>query len=495
MTDLATKPNSEGTPSGDSANAETTPLQSTDGHGGGDSSYQWAPAEPAPKKRRLGLWIGIPAAAAVIGLVTASLVLIAPGSAIAGVPVGGLTPGSAAEAVQNRLDETTVVLTGAGGDVAVTGADLGATVDAQALADAAFAEQPMWNPTSWFSAPMDAEITVDPARATEVLREAAPGLYSEPVGAQVAFDPATATFAVTAAQPGAGLDVSAVQGALQEAFASGLTRIDAEPAVVAVESTATTELAQSAADSLNGMLDTVGFYIGDERTVPVDRTVAASWLSVSPGEDGAFVVSADAAAIQPAVDGLAAAVNRDVVNATVITDSAGNALSDVTTGVVGRALESTDGIASAFAAQLAEGNAAYPLTVSEVPFTTTTLARRIEVDLSDQRTYLYENNAVVQSWAISSGLTPNDTPTGDFRMQAHVRIQGMGNRDLTKPPYYYTPDVPWVSYFNGDVGFHGTYWHDNFGSPMSHGCINMTIDAARYVYDWAPLGTEVSVSY
>lgn len=493
MTDLATKPNADEAPSGVPSDAPTTPIQS--GGDGAASGYEWAPAEPAPKKRHLGLWIGIPAAAAVVGLVAASLVLIAPGSAIAGVPVGGMTPGSAAEAVQNRLAETTVVLTGAGGDVAVSGADLGATVDAQALADAAFAQNPMWNPTAWFAAPIDAPVTVDPATATEALREAVPGLYSEPVGAQVAFDANTASFAVTAAQSGEGVDVAAVQGALQDAFESGATSIDLAPALVPIDSSTTTELAQATADKLNGVLDTVGFYIGDERTVPVDRAVAASWLTVTPAENGDFTVTADAAAIQPTVDGLAAAVNRDVVNATVITDSSGNALSDLTAGVVGRALDSTDGIAGAFATQLADGNGIYPLAVSEVPFTTTTLARRIEVDLSAQRTYLFENNAVVQSWAVSSGLTPNDTPTGDFRMQAHVRIQGMGNRDLTKEPHYYTPDVPYVSYFNGDIAFHGTYWHNNFGNPMSHGCINMTIDAAQYVYDWAPLGTEVSVYY
>ena len=52
-----------------------------------------------------------------------------------------------------------------------------------------------------------------------------------------------------------------------------------------------------------------------------------------------------------------------------------------------------------------------------------------------------------------------------------------------------------MSYFNGDEGFHGTYWHNNFGTPMSHGCINMTIPQAKELYDWAYRGTEVSVHY
>ena len=71
----------------------------------------------------------------------------------------------------------------------------------------------------------------------------------------------------------------------------------------------------------------------------------------------------------------------------------------------------------------------------------------------------------------------------------------MGNRDLTKAPYYFTPDVPWVMYYNGDEALHGAYWHDNFGNVMSHGCINMPLGSAEFAYSWAPMGTEVSVHY
>ena len=69
----------------------------------------------------------------------------------------------------------------------------------------------------------------------------------------------------------------------------------------------------------------------------------------------------------------------------------------------------------------------------------------------------------------------------------------MGNPDLTKAPNYYTKNVPWVMYYNGDEALHGTYWHNNFGTPMSHGCVNMPVDAAAFVYSWAPRGTEVWV--
>jgi lipoprotein-anchoring transpeptidase ErfK/SrfK len=58
---------------------------------------------------------------------------------------------------------------------------------------------------------------------------------------------------------------------------------------------------------------------------------------------------------------------------------------------------------------------------------------------------------------------------------------------------YYLPDVPYTMYFYKDYGIHGTYWHDNFGTPMSPGCINMSKDDAEIVYNWAEVGTIVQV--
>lgn len=492
------------------AEPATTVLAEPDATEAG-ATYAWAPAEPAPKKRHLGLWIGIPAGVAALALVASSLVLIAPGTSIAGVPVGGLTPGAAADAVQHRLDETTIVLTGTGDatggqlgasvshaaadEVAVTGAQLGATVDARGLADSAFAGHPMWNPTAWFSEPVDAVVMIDTDAATAALREVAPELYTEPTDAKLDFDAATATYVVTPAIDGEGVDVDAVRQALQKAFDEGKTRVEVAATTAPVTANTPTYAAQAGADRLNRMLDTAGFYVGAERTVPVDRAVAASWITVSTDERGAFVYKADQAAIQQVVDTLAPAVDRAPVNAVTITDSQGKVLRDETVGVDGRALESTTGIAKQFAAQLATGNAVYELPVAVTPFATTSIARRIEVDLGEQRAYLFENDVVVQSWYISSGLPGNDTDTGHFRITSKLRTQNMGNQDLTKAPNYYTPNVPWVMYYNGDEALHGAYWHNNFGNRMSHGCVNMPLGAAEFVYGWAPMGTEVWVHY
>ena len=490
MTDLAARPDADA-----SSPDDDTVVLSSGSDAPDEPAYEWAQTEPAPKKRRLWLWIGIPVAAVAAGLGAASLVLIAPGTAIAGVAVGGLTPGAAAEAVEQRLATTTLVLTGAEGDAQLTAADLGASVEAEALVDAAFASRPAWNVGAWFGEPVDAPVLIDAAVAVPVLRAALPDMYVEPTNASIAFDPATTSYVVTPAVDGQGIDIEAVQAGLTDAFAAGDTQGEfaATPAPVAAEGT--TALADETAGVLNGMLDSAGFYVGAERTVPVDRATLASWLTVVPAEGGTFDISADAGAIQATVDGLAAAVNRAPVNATTIVNQSGRVLSTPTHGVVGRQLESTDGIANAYAEQLAGGNAVYALPVTEVPFTTTSLARLLEVDLSEQRLYVKQNGAVVDSWLISSGLPNTPTYTGHYAIGYKTSIQTMNGYDRDAQGNitgtYSTPNVKWPMYFNGGQAFHGVYWHNAFGTPRSHGCVGMPEWRAKQIYDWAPYGVDV----
>ncbi|MET0295912.1 MAG: L,D-transpeptidase family protein [Microbacterium sp.] len=492
MTDLAIKPDAEEAVPGDAAtdaSAATVQLE-TDSGEPGSTGAEWAPVEPGPKKRHIGMWIGIGAGVVAAGAVACSLVLIAPGTTVAGVPVGFLTAGAATDAVAARLAETTIVLTGPGGDAEVTAADLGATVDARSLADAAFAERPMWNVTQWFAEPIDAPITIDPEVATAALRAAAPDLYTDPVDATLTFDAATVSYITTPAVEGTGIDVAAVEDALHDAFVAGDTRVDFDVVAAPVVAETPTFVADSAAASLNDILGNAGFYVGTERTVPIARDVVASWLTVAPGERGTFDITADEAAIQAAVDGLPAAINVAPVNNTVITDTAGKVLREESAGTVGRELGDTSSIASDYAAQLSTGKAAFELPVTEVPFTTTNIARNIVVDLSEQRTYLYENGAVVASYASSTGLPGSPTHTGSFRINYKLATQDMGC--FPGAPYC-TENVPWVAYFNGDQGFHGAYWHNNFGNRMSHGCVNLPVSTAKFVYDWAPMGTQVVV--
>jgi hypothetical protein len=450
-------------------------------------TYAWAPAEPAPRKSRKGLWIGLTGGAAAVALAASSLILIAPGTAVAGVGVGFMTPGAAIDAVQHRLATTEIVLTGEGGDVVVNGADLGASVDAEALVEAAYAAHPLWNVTAWFPASVTAEVTLDEEAAASALRASAPQLYTDPVDATLAYDEEAGEYVAAPAVAGEGIDVESVRVALQEAFQSGRTEVSFEPALAAVEAPMPTYVAEASADRLNTILDTAGFYVGDERTVPVPREVAQSWLTVTPG-DGTFEITADEAAIEELVPALAKKVDRKPVKERVVTDSSGEVLRELRAGVTGRSLGDTGDVASEFAAQLAAGDARYQLPVDVVDFKTATIERRVEVDLGSQTLFMFENDKVYRSFPISSGLSVTPTFQGHFKVFAFVPIQDMG---CFPGAEYCTADIPWVAYFNGDQAFHGAYWHNNFGNPMSHGCVNMPISTAKALYDWLDIGTEV----
>lgn len=115
--------------------------------------------------------------------------------------------------------------------------------------------------------------------------------------------------------------------------------------------------------------------------------------------------------------------------------------------------------------------------------------RWIDVNLSEQRVYAYEGDVIVNSFLVSTGLPDTPTVTGEYQIYVKVPIQDMSG------PGYYLPDVPWVMYFYDEYGFHGTYWHNNFGRPMSRGCVNMTIEEAKWLFNWASVGTKVKVHY
>lgn len=129
--------------------------------------------------------------------------------------------------------------------------------------------------------------------------------------------------------------------------------------------------------------------------------------------------------------------------------------------------------------------------------------KRIEVSISQQTLVAYEQDKVVLKTNISSGLPdrnidptiiPTDTPTGEFHVYSKMPSKHMGNGQLTADiEAYELPGVPWTTFFaEHGVAFHGTFWHTNYGVPMSHGCINMRTEEAKWIYRWTTPVAESS---
>ena len=108
----------------------------------------------------------------------------------------------------------------------------------------------------------------------------------------------------------------------------------------------------------------------------------------------------------------------------------------------------------------------------------------IEVDLTNQRIRAHEGDRVVYDFPMSSGKFAL-TPTGEYRIWSKFKYTKMEGGIKGTGTYYYLPNVPYTMFFHQGFGIHGTYWHNNFGTPMSHGCVNVSIPHAEKLFYWA----------
>ena len=116
-------------------------------------------------------------------------------------------------------------------------------------------------------------------------------------------------------------------------------------------------------------------------------------------------------------------------------------------------------------------------------------SKRIDVNLANQTLTAWYGDTMILNTTISSGTAYAPTVTGRYtigRKYTSQRMVGLG---------YDIPDVPWVMYFWDGYAFHGAYWHNNFGTQMSHGCVHLRPSEAEYLFNWADPGTEVYVHW
>lgn len=113
--------------------------------------------------------------------------------------------------------------------------------------------------------------------------------------------------------------------------------------------------------------------------------------------------------------------------------------------------------------------------------------RWIEVNLSRQRLIAWEGQVPVYAVVVSTGTSAHPTLPGTFEIQSKHRTARMRGDD------YDVPDVPYTMYYDGGYAIHGAYWHRSFGTPVSHGCVNVAVNHARWLFNWATIGTPIVV--
>lgn len=123
----------------------------------------------------------------------------------------------------------------------------------------------------------------------------------------------------------------------------------------------------------------------------------------------------------------------------------------------------------------------------DAPAAPTSAGKAIVVSTGEQRIYAYENGQLIHSHLVSTGRQITPTVLGDYNIYVKYVADDMAGPD------YFLPQVPYVMYFYQGYGIHGTYWHNSFGRPMSHGCVNLPVEEAQWFFNWAEVGTLVRV--
>jgi lipoprotein-anchoring transpeptidase ErfK/SrfK len=124
-----------------------------------------------------------------------------------------------------------------------------------------------------------------------------------------------------------------------------------------------------------------------------------------------------------------------------------------------------------------------------------TTTKHIVVDVSEQKLYAYQGDLLFMEVSVSTGLLLTPTDRGIFTIFKMTPSRFMqGPIPGVSNQVYDLPGVPWNLYFTaGGAVIHGAYWHNNFGRPWSHGCVNLTTEDAKKLYNWAEVGTKVKV--
>lgn len=121
-----------------------------------------------------------------------------------------------------------------------------------------------------------------------------------------------------------------------------------------------------------------------------------------------------------------------------------------------------------------------------------TTDKLITVDLAKQTLNAWEGGKLQRSLKVSTGLPLAPTVKGSFKIYWKISKQDMKGGSIAYGKYSYR-DVPNVMYFYQDYAIHGAYWHNNFGRRASHGCVNVPLQDASWLYDWAQKGTKVEI--
>ncbi|HET7059759.1 MAG TPA: L,D-transpeptidase [Candidatus Saccharimonadales bacterium] len=234
----------------------------------------------------------------------------------------------------------------------------------------------------------------------------------------------------------------------------------------------------------------------------VDSNMIKSWLQVTANKDKSeYYIHVNEAAMSNSLVKEAGTYARSSVNQVTVNEDGANVVA--VAGKNGRALSDPNGLKTQAQAAaknvLASKGLQFNTPLSTTPFQAVTAAnfgKLLVSNVTTKKLWAYQNGQLVNTFLVSAGKPSTPTPLGEYHIYAKFTVQDMRGSNADGSTYF-QPRVPWVNYFYSGSAVHGVYWHPLtwFGNiNSSHGCIGLPVDQAKWVFDWAPIGTTVIVN-
>ena len=436
------------------------------------------------------------------------------GVTVAGHEVGGMSRDQVISLLGDEALAVTVTVVNDGRTTSVSLAEAGGVIDAAATADAAMAGSGTWRASALSlvrgrSVPVST--SVDQGAVEELGRRIDSQTGAAPVDASVRLAEGGSSFEPVSGAPGRGVERSALTEAL-EAAATSLSDQTVDLPAVDMDSTVTLADAEDAAAVANGLIAPQVALSTDRETVSAEASVRASWVESSV-VDGQLRASLSREKVAAWVDGVAASAERAPINGIDDVDDAGNVLEPARPPKAGKVVTNRDAKTDAIMEALELGSDySGSLEVEEDPASTEQRVvpdgperfayqaapdeKWVDVNLTDSTLTAYEGTTQVHGpILINHGGVGHETITGTYRVYLKREKQDMG---CTPDWPYCEKDVPWIAYWHKDYALHGAPWVNEFGigtDESSHGCVNIPVEDAHWIYDWVAVGTTVVTHY
>ncbi|MDU0347240.1 L,D-transpeptidase [Actinomyces sp. MRS3W] len=500
--------------------AVSAPTSASTADTASDSSDDVAAPTARPKRRRRWVWGAAAALLLLIGVGGYAYAehysdVAVPGTTVAGTDVSGMSREQIVAAIESRAEAATVTITG---DAQATASltQLGTTVDAEATADAAMNRGA--GIVDRFKALLDTgEIDVVTTSDDTVLEDYADGLVPDDQAkarnASVTLNTDTATFEITTSSEGLSVEATALADAAAEAARSlSPTSVD-----VAYENTPPAvddDDAQAVADDANDWIaqDVTITSADGTLTYTADAATKASWITITDNLEAAPTLGVDSTKVAEWVDTQASDANVTPVTGQRNVNSRGEVVATSVEAVAGQTVNNADALTEGITAALSSGEAyagTFEMTTSEEEWEERQIAdgaenlvyqaadgeKWVDINLSNKTVTAYEGATVVRGPVyIVDGAAETPTVTGTYHVYLQYETQTMRGQNADGTDYE-TEGVPWISYFYQGYALHGAPWRSSWGFSGSHGCLNMPVAEAKWIYDWAEIGTTVVSHY